>query len=74
MEPLHDRLAEVRASTLVIAGALDPTGCGRAEAIATGIPGARFAVVADAGHTPHLETPSTFRTLALDFLKEDSAR
>ena len=73
MEPLHDRLAEVRAPTLVIAGALDPTGCDRAAAIAAGIPGARLAVVADAGHTPHLETPSTFRSLAIDFLKEDPA-
>jgi 2-succinyl-6-hydroxy-2,4-cyclohexadiene-1-carboxylate synthase len=73
MEPLHDRLAEVRAPTLVIAGALDPAGRGRAEAVAAGIPDARLAVVAGAGHTPHLETPSTFRSLALDFLKEDPA-
>ena len=28
--------------------------------VAAGIPGARLAVVADAGHTPHLETPSHF--------------
>ena len=74
MEPLQDRLTEVRAPTLVIAGALDPTGCARAESVAAGIRGARLAVVADAGHTPHLETPSRFRSLALDFLKEDPAR
>ena len=73
MEPLGDRLAEVHAPTLVIAGALDPAGHVRAEAVAAGIPGARLAVVAGAGHTPHLETPSTFRSLALDFLKEDPA-
>jgi len=73
MEPLHDRLTEVRARTLVIAGALDPAGRARAEGIAAGIPGARLDVVAGAGHTPHLETPSTFRSLALSFLKEDPA-
>ena len=56
MEPLHDRLGEV-APTLVIAGALDPAGLRAAEAVAAGIPGARLEVVADAGHTPHLETP-----------------
>jgi 2-succinyl-6-hydroxy-2,4-cyclohexadiene-1-carboxylate synthase len=73
MEPLQDRLAEIHAPTLVIAGALDPAGHARAETIAGGIPGARLAVVAGAGHTPHLETPSTFRSLALSFLKEDPA-
>ena len=74
MERLHDRLAEVRAPTLVIAGGLDRTGCARAESVAAGIRGARLAVVTDAGHTPHLETPSSFRSLALDFLKEDPVR
>jgi 2-succinyl-6-hydroxy-2,4-cyclohexadiene-1-carboxylate synthase len=73
MEPLHERLAGVRAPTLVIIGALDPPGRVRAEAIAAAIPGARLDVVAGAGHTPHLETPSAFRTLALDFLQEDPA-
>lgn len=73
MEPLHDRLAEVNAPTLVIAGALDPAGCDRAHAIAARIPDARLAVILDAGHTPHLETPSIFRSLAHDFLKEDTA-
>jgi len=73
MQPLHERLAEVQAPTLVIAGALDPTGHARATSVAAGIPGARLEVVAGAGHAPHLETPATFRSLALAFLKEDSA-
>lgn len=73
MRPLHARLAEVRAPTLVIAGALDPTGRARAASVAAGIPGSRLEVVAGAGHAPHLETPMTFRSLALAFLKEDSA-
>jgi 2-succinyl-6-hydroxy-2,4-cyclohexadiene-1-carboxylate synthase len=71
MEPLFDRLAGISAPTLVIAGALDPTGRARAEAIAASIPGARLAVVAEAGHTPHLETPAIFRSLALEYLLEE---
>jgi 2-succinyl-6-hydroxy-2,4-cyclohexadiene-1-carboxylate synthase len=73
MEPLHDRLATVRVPTLVITGALDAAGRARAEGIADGIPGARLEVVAGVGHTPHLEAPSTFRSLAISFLKEDHA-
>jgi pimeloyl-ACP methyl ester carboxylesterase len=73
MEPLQDRLPDVTAPTLVITGALDPAGCTRATDIAACIPGARLAIVEDAGHTPHLETPRTFRTLATDFLEEDPA-
>jgi 2-succinyl-6-hydroxy-2,4-cyclohexadiene-1-carboxylate synthase len=72
MLPLHDRLVEVRARTLVIAGALDPVRA-RAEQVAAGIPGARLAVVDGAGHTPHLERPDAFRSLVIDFLLEDAA-
>jgi 2-succinyl-6-hydroxy-2,4-cyclohexadiene-1-carboxylate synthase len=73
MAPLHDRLAEVQAPTLVIAGALDTAGCTRAESVAAAIPGARLVVLAGAGHTPHLETPAAFRSLALAFLEEEPA-
>jgi 2-succinyl-6-hydroxy-2,4-cyclohexadiene-1-carboxylate synthase len=73
MEPLHDRLAKVQAPTLVIAGALEPVGHRRAADIAAGIPGARLGTVAGAGHAPHLETPTTFRKIALAFLEEDPA-
>ena len=73
MEPLFDRLADVVAPTLVIAGALDPAGRRRAEVVAAGIPGARLEVIASAGHAPHLENPTAFRSLVLAFLQEDSA-
>ncbi len=72
MPPLHDRLAAVRAPSLVIAGALDPARP-RAELVAAGIPGARLAVVDGAGHTPHLERPDAFLPLVIDFLQEDAA-
>lgn len=71
MEPLFDRLAGIGATTLVIAGAQDAIGRPRAEKVAAGIPGARLAVIEDAGHTPHDEQPDTFRRLVLDFLEED---
>lgn len=73
MEPLHGRLAEVVAPTLVIAGALDDRGRPRAELVAGLIPGARLAVVDGAGHTPHLERPAPFRRLVSQFLQEERA-
>lgn len=74
MEPLHDRLRDVQAPTLVIAGALDVIGCPRAAAVAGAIPAARFETVGRAGHAPHLEAPAAFRRLVLSFLLEDPAR
>jgi 2-succinyl-6-hydroxy-2,4-cyclohexadiene-1-carboxylate synthase len=68
MEPFSDRLAELTMPTLVIGGALDSTGLERARRVAAGIAGARLEVVADAGHTPHLESPGTFIRIANDFL------
>lgn len=72
MEPLHDRLGEVRAPTLVVVGAADPARP-RADEVAAGIPGARLAAVPGAGHAPHLERPDRFHALVLDFLTESAA-
>jgi 2-succinyl-6-hydroxy-2,4-cyclohexadiene-1-carboxylate synthase len=73
MEPLHDRLGGIRMPTLVITGALDPVGRARAEAVADGITGARLETVTEAGHAPHLETPTIFRNLVTAFLQEETA-
>ena len=70
MEPLHDRLGEITASTVVIVGADDPARQ-RADAVAEGIPGARLASVPGAGHAPHLEAPAAFTRLVLDFVSEE---
>ena len=70
MEPLHDRLGEVSAPTLVIVGADDPAR-GRAEAVAAGIRGARLVRVPGAGHAPHVEAPAAFIGLVLDFVSEE---
>lgn len=72
MTPLHDRLREVVAPTLVVCGALDPVR-GRAEFVAARIPGARLEVVDDAGHAPHLEFPARFRALVLPFITAPEA-
>ena len=72
MEPLHERLAEVAAPTLVVVGADDPVRA-RGEEVAAGIPGARLAIVPGAGHAPHLERPDLFHVLLLEFLTETAA-
>jgi 2-succinyl-6-hydroxy-2,4-cyclohexadiene-1-carboxylate synthase len=69
MEPLHARLAEVTAPTLVIVGAEDSARA-RAEEVARGIPGARLAVVPRAGHAVHLHQPDAFVALVRDFVEE----
>jgi pimeloyl-ACP methyl ester carboxylesterase len=56
---LLGRLAAVTVPTLVVYGASDRVvtpAYGRA--VAAAVPGARFAVVAEAGHLPHLEAPA----------------
>lgn len=72
MEPLHDRLGEIGATTLVVVGSDDPAR-DRAERVAAGIPRARLAVIAGAGHAPHLEAPAAFNRLVLDFVSEEHA-
>jgi 3-oxoadipate enol-lactonase len=56
--------------TLVAVGAHDRiTPPDRAEAMADAIPGARFEVIAGAGHLPPLEKPAETTALLADFLK-----
>ena len=68
MEPLLERLPQIRQPTLVVAGALDEVGLGRAREIAGRLPNARLEIVPDAGHAPHLEAPVTFRRVVVEFL------
>jgi 3-oxoadipate enol-lactonase len=59
----------IRAPTLVASGAHDflwPPPLG--QEVAALIPGARFAVMDDAGHFPHLQAPRSLTSLARDFL------
>jgi len=60
----------VRVPTLVISGAddrlIEPQASQR---LADAIPGARFAVIPDAGHLSNIEQPEAFNRLVLDFLR-----
>jgi 2-succinyl-6-hydroxy-2,4-cyclohexadiene-1-carboxylate synthase len=71
MSPLED-LGSVAARALVIAGALDPVGLGRASEVADLLPEANLEVVVDAGHAPHLERPEAFLRITDDFLSSDT--
>jgi 2-succinyl-6-hydroxy-2,4-cyclohexadiene-1-carboxylate synthase len=73
MAPLQARLGDLRAPTLVIAGALDQPGLERARSVAAGIPDARLELVDGVGHAPHLEAPATFLRLTSDFIATSHA-
>lgn len=67
--PAIDRLAEVRAPTLIIHGDLDVSGVTvGAEALELGIPGARRVLLPRVAHMVNLERPDDFRRLVRDFL------
>ncbi|MGE5148293.1 MAG: alpha/beta fold hydrolase [Candidatus Eiseniibacteriota bacterium] len=56
--------------TLIVRGALSQLyGSGTAEWLARAMPAAKIAIVADAGHAPHLEQPATFNRLIAAFLE-----
>ena len=65
----RDDLARIACPTLVIAGDGDRTiGLGAKQALARGIPGARFELVSDSGHATHYDQAEVFNRLALEFL------
>ena len=64
-----DRLAEVRAPTLVLVGELDvPDFQITTEVLAGNIADARLQVIADSGHIPALEQPEAFNRALLEWL------
>ncbi len=68
---LLDRLHEVRAPTLVIAGAQDANiGVGPVVAVADLFPNGRAAVIEDCGHVPWVEQPAAFRYVIDPFLAQ----
>ena len=72
-EPLHDRLGEVRAPALLIAGALDEKFDEIARGMARSLPHATIDFVADAGHAAHVERPAAFGDAVLAFLRRTLA-
>jgi 2-succinyl-6-hydroxy-2,4-cyclohexadiene-1-carboxylate synthase len=68
--PLYDLLPRLRIPTFLVVGALDAGYCTLGHEMRRLIPGARLAVVPEAGHAVHLEQPEAFRRLVLEFLEE----
>ena len=67
--PASARLDAIRAPTLVLVGERDnPAYREVAEAIATGVAGARLVVVPDAPRLINMERPEEFNRIVLDFL------
>jgi 2-succinyl-6-hydroxy-2,4-cyclohexadiene-1-carboxylate synthase len=58
--PLAARLGEIHCPTLVLVGSGDTGFLGAADELAQAIPGARLAVIPDAGHQPQLENPAAW--------------
>lgn len=70
-----DRLHEIAAPTLVMAGALDlPDFLLIAEILAANIPGAHRLIVPDAGHVLNLEAPDEVNGALLSFLRDAGTR
>lgn len=68
-------LAAITVPTLVIVGAEDSvTPPGDAQALASGVAGARLEVIPDAGHLSNLENPAAFNAALHRFLKGLGAR
>lgn len=66
---LRERLGEIRAPTLVIAGADDPaTPPEHAELIRDAIPDSRLVVIPDAAHLANVERPEAVTAAILDHL------
>lgn len=71
VEDVAQRLGEITAPTLVLIGEEDvPDLHAIADRLATGIPGARRATIANTAHVPSMERPREFNELVLGFLEE----
>ncbi len=68
--PTVERLAQIKAPTLVVVGSLDGRNLQNiADTLASKIPGARKVVVRGASHHPPVETPREFNRILLEYLK-----
>jgi pimeloyl-ACP methyl ester carboxylesterase len=71
---IADRLSEIRAPTLVIAGENDIADFRLiADVLAENIPGARLGVIPDCWHLPPVEKANEFNRLLMDFLRNSRA-
>jgi 3-oxoadipate enol-lactonase len=65
-----DLLAEVDVPTLVIVGEQDTPFVAHGERMAKTIPGARLAIIPDAGHSPQFENPGAWWSALSSFLED----
>ena len=65
---LHAWLPQLNVPTLLIAGQLDSKFCASAREMASVLPRAQLRIVANVGHTVHLESPRAFDALVIDFV------
>ena len=68
--PLHDRLEEITAPVLLIAGEEDQKFSGIAREMHRSIPRSRLDTVPGVGHAVHLEQPEIFSRAVAGFLEE----
>ena len=75
-EPLWDRLGQIEAPALLLAGERDGRFADLAERMAGALPAATFALVPGAGHAAHLEQPDAFLAVVRPWLDAhpDSAK
>ncbi|MGA2053243.1 MAG: alpha/beta fold hydrolase, partial [Opitutales bacterium] len=69
LDPVWDRLPELRLPVLLAAGADDPAYIALAQAMRARLPSAEFLLVPDAGHLAHLENLRAFADGLRDFLR-----
>src|SRR5690242_2508414 len=67
---LWERLPDLAIPTLLLSGALDAKFTAIAERMAAALPRAGLRVVPGAGHAIHLEQPSVFDALVLEFVND----
>jgi len=68
-EALHQRLDSLTMPTLLLAGAEDPKYVAQGREMAAAMPGARFEVIAGAGHAAQIEQPGRCLELIRGFLQ-----
>ena len=74
-EPLWDRLGAIDVPVLIVVGERDGKFVALGQRLTAAIPDAELTVIADAGHTCHLERPDEFVAVVEDWLSRhpDSA-
>lgn len=69
-EPVFDRLGEISAPVLLVAGALDTKYAEIARSMQKAIPSARLSIIPEAGHAAHFEQPEAFASVVMAFLQD----